>query len=249
MLSDKESERLAQKWLNEKLKEDEKYRDKYGPPDQELRHRQKQREAEIEQRHLDNPHDCDPVLSEGPYARELDFFHDFLERRQEDELVLQDIEDAFENEIYSSKVFKEGTIAYHSLVHHFTVAKLDYYHTLNERASGNVESALPPLQNGVSYPSLPGTGLQIHTLSILMERWKKERKPKPGTIEEWELAIRHFVALNGELDIRQIQKAHVLAFKDWLVDQDRKATTGNKKLAALHSLFEYAIQNELLEVS
>ena len=49
-------------------------------------------------------------------------------------MVLPDIEEAFEDEVYSLKLFPEETQSYKCLVHHFTKAKIEYYDALNERA-------------------------------------------------------------------------------------------------------------------
>ena len=62
LLSDKEAKDLAQKWLVQKLDEDEQYREEYGRPDQELWHREQCHKADLES----IGGYPDPILEESP---------------------------------------------------------------------------------------------------------------------------------------------------------------------------------------
>ncbi len=245
LLSDRDAEDLAIKWLRKKLAEDEVYRVEYGVPDQELWHREKQREAHLEHGGSNNP---PPILLERPYDIAIGLFsEEYIDKGKEAELVLQDIEEGFENEIYSLKIIKEGTQAYQFIVHHFTKAKLDYYHVLNERASGEDHNTNPQSQNGAPRSVAPIlSDSNIVTLEQLKERWAKERQPKPKSLAEWNTTIKRFVTLNGNLDINQIQKSQIVAFKDHLVDKGLKAKTVKKQLSAIHSLLQYAMDNDMI---
>ena len=58
--------------------------------------------------------------------------------------------------------------------------------------------------------------------------------------------IKRFDALHGSLDINRIQKSHVVAFKNHLVDKGLKARTVKKYLSAIHSLLQYAMDNDMI---
>jgi Phage integrase, N-terminal SAM-like domain len=84
-------------------------------------------------------------------------------------------------------------------------------------------------------------------LGDVLDKWAAERSPRSTTRNEWSRIVCNFTKLNGKVPVDSIQKAHVIAYKDKLVEAKRAPGTIKKQLAALHALFEYAIHNDLSE--
>src|SRR4029077_18240841 len=63
---------------------------------------------------------------------------------------------------------------------------------------------------------------------------------------EWEYVVRRFTKLHGaNLSLDLIEKRHVVAYKDQMLEQGAAPATINKHLAALGSLFQLAVDNDL----
>ena len=92
------------------------------------------------------------------------------------------------------------------------------------------------------HASRKGSGVN---LAEVLDRWTAERQPRSKTASEWTAIVKKFTELHGELSLRAIEKAHVLAYKDSMVAAGKAQGTVKKNLAALHSLLEYAVDNDL----
>ena len=94
-------------------------------------------------------------------------------------------------------------------------------------------------------------------LSILFERYYKDRNLPPKTRLEWENARRRLSAtLGGDVAIRSITKADVRRFKDSLVGSTSERTgkvitaaTVRKLLGALGTVFWYAVRSGYVDVN
>lgn len=87
------------------------------------------------------------------------------------------------------------------------------------------------------------------SLDALFERWRAETKPAPNTVSTWRGAIRNFKAHIGSSadDIRRIETAQVLAWKDALLAAGRPPSTVNgSDIACLNAIFNWAVRNRLL---
>ena len=62
------------------------------------------------------------------------------------------------------------------------------------------------------------------TLTAAFEGWKRQRERAPGTVTEYERAIRLFVELHGDLPIVQIRKSHARLFREALQDVPQRRT-------------------------
>ena len=69
----------------------------------------------------------------------------------------------------------------------------------------------PPLPV-VGTPPTPTSG----TLTAALEGWKRQREPSPGTLAEYERAVRLFVELHGDMPVVQIRKTHAREFREAL---------------------------------
>jgi integrase len=62
------------------------------------------------------------------------------------------------------------------------------------------------------------------TLSAAFDGWKRQRERAPGTLSEYERAIRLFVELHGDLPVAQIRKNHARLFREALQDVPQRRT-------------------------
>ncbi|GMV00393.1 MAG: site-specific integrase [Burkholderiaceae bacterium] len=104
-----------------------------------------------------------------------------------------------------------------------------------------------------SFPEVPASlraaaGQQEDpTLRSVLDRWKKERTPASRTVDEYLRFLDLFDDVNGpSIPVARITKAHVVAFKDRLVDEGLQAATIQKRLAAIKTLLNFAETNDLV---
>lgn len=108
---------------------------------------------------------------------------------------------------------------------------------------GSVRSvSAPPVPEAPAAPSKgPGT-----PLPQLVGKWAAERNPDTRTISIQNRVVRRFHDLVGKLPVEQIERRHVVQFKDKLLDLGQTATNTNKQLTNLSTLLNYAASNLLL---
>lgn len=122
--------------------------------------------------------------------------------------------------------------------------------TLRRYASGDYS----PDTNAQRFPTWEGrelvassNGTTPLTFDGLFERWRRETKPSPSTVTTYTGYLKKFKEHLGHNDPRRVTRADVIAFKDKLVDSGLKAKgIKDGPLAAIKSLFNYAVKNELL---
>jgi len=90
----------------------------------------------------------------------------------------------------------------------------------------------------VSSPETPSepTG---ETLRAAFQGWKRERRPSPRTLTEYERAISLFVDLHGDLPVVQIKRSHARLYREAL-QQIPRHRTGSLLKAPLHRVIEWA---------
>jgi len=93
-------------------------------------------------------------------------------------------------------------------------------------------------------PKGPGT-----TLPQLADKWATERKPDTRTVSIMDRVVRRFHEFVGTLPVEQIERLHVVQFKDKLMASGQTATNTNKQLTNLSTLLNYAASNLLLPVN
>jgi integrase len=96
----------------------------------------------------------------------------------------------------------------------------------------------------IETPSLPPVGITStsgptgETLAAAFVGWKRQTEPAPGTLTEYERAIRLFVELHGDLPVSQIRKSHVRHFREALQAVPRRRI-GKLLSATLPELAEW----------
>ena len=155
--------------------------------------------------------------------------------RGDTESMEWEMEDFCESHGY--KVIK-GTTTYRKLAYAFLRATVEAFKKQMARHQGEI----------VETPKVPPLGPQHRgpTLAQVLDKWKLEAKPKPKTIAEWELVISRFNELHGLLQLGQMTKAHIVAYKDNRLMNGSAPATVTKQLGALSSLLQYSVDNDLL---
>jgi len=87
----------------------------------------------------------------------------------------------------------------------------------------------------VDTPPLPAIGATDfaatgETLTGALEGWKRQREPAPGTLTEYQRAVRLFTELHGDIPVVQIRRSHARQFREALQDVPR--TRAGKLLTA-----------------
>lgn len=138
--------------------------------------------------------------------------------------------------------------AHRDLAYEFAKAAVRATELMQARHRGTVIDTPepPPLPSRPVAGQLPAEGPE-GSLSELIKQWRKERNPTDKTWAEFDLAVRRFIALHTDLAIRQIKKAHVVQFKDRLLEDGKAAGTITKQIGALYTVLQYAVDNDKLE--
>lgn len=150
------------------------------------------------------------------------------------------IDDNLQGHGYDLPKDSEG---YRRFAYEFVKAYVRINEQMRERDRGKAIDT-PPMPAERSATKGATQGLQR-----LLDKWNAERKPTPKSLAEWKQVVRTFGELHGDLPVPQITKAHVVAYKDRLVADGDAPGTIKKKLGALHALFEYGIDNAVIEVN
>ncbi|MCE1242329.1 MAG: phage integrase SAM-like domain-containing protein [Oryzomicrobium sp.] len=57
-------------------------------------------------------------------------------------------------------------------------------------------------------------------------------------------AFKRLIECNGELSPAEVEKRHIVTFKDWMLAQGRSAATVKKSIGLLSAVFELAVAND-----
>ena len=81
----------------------------------------------------------------------------------------------------------------------------------------------------------------------MIDRWAKESQPTARSVEDWERAVRELTQITGDVSASAVTKAHMVAFKDKLVDAGRAPKTVRKYITCIGTLLRYAKRNGLVQ--
>jgi integrase len=99
----------------------------------------------------------------------------------------------------------------------------------------------------------PGTHVTPGTsqtgLTGLLETWAADRGPSPKSRQEWNLVVRRFNELHGDLPVAAIERRHVLDFKDQMSAKGSAPATVRKHLGALSALLEVAVERGMVSTN
>src|SRR5262249_47390153 len=71
--------------------------------------------------------------------------------------------------------------------------------------------------------------------------------PRSKTVSEWTGIVKDFTKTTGKRPVAAIEKTHIVAYKDALVEAKKAPATIRTRLAALHTLLKYAAENEIIQ--
>lgn len=84
------------------------------------------------------------------------------------------------------------------------------------------------------------------TLTAGLEGWKRQREPAPGTVTEYQRAVRLFTELHGDMPVVQIRRSHARQFREALQDVPR-TRTGKLLKAPLPELAQWGREHTEVE--
>jgi hypothetical protein len=136
----------------------------------------------------------------------------------------------------------KGSESYRRLCFRILKAGIGLVSSLQARNRGDVVDT--PKAPNVKLPLAP-KAVNGAMLSDLLVRWEKERQPSTKARQEWGVVVRRFAEQHGDLAVDMIQRQHVVAFEDKMVDNGASPATIRKHLGALGSLLQLAVDNGL----
>jgi hypothetical protein len=94
-------------------------------------------------------------------------------------------------------------------------------------------------------PAEPAGGARgAYTLDDLRQYWQKQKAPRSKTASEAESVIRRFREANGDIPPAKVQRRHVIALRDKLVEDGKAPGTVKKLLGLLGSMFQIAVEDD-----
>ncbi|CAJ7160622.1 putative phage integrase [Burkholderia pseudomallei] len=137
---------------------------------------------------------------------------------------------------------KDADDAYHKqrLKH----ARAFAHGVLIARVSGTLPAATPPADAPQQIaPKETHGGASAGHLAALVEKWAGERKPDVRTVNAANLVVERFYTYVGRVPVAAITRAHVVAFKDKLVESGQTPVNTDKQLTVLRALLNFAVAN------
>ncbi|WP_025597982.1 site-specific integrase [Burkholderia sp. WSM2230] len=80
-------------------------------------------------------------------------------------------------------------------------------------------------------------------LAALVGQWAKERTPDVRTTNAADLVVRRFYEHVGRIPVASISRAHVVAFKEKLLESGQTPVNTDKQLTMLRALLNFAVAN------
>jgi hypothetical protein len=106
-----------------------------------------------------------------------------------------------------------------------------YYQREAERQASEVRPSSEP-----AIPTVQLQGVSGPTLEDITEKWARERKPAPKTVDAHNAVVRAFEAAVGVLPVAAITRKHVIAFKDAMLEGGVSPANAITKLSRLKTL-------------
>lgn len=82
------------------------------------------------------------------------------------------------------------------------------------------------------------------SLDDLCGYWKKQKKPASKTVIEADSVIRRFKQAAGDIPPAKVERRHVIALRDSLVEQGKAPGTVKKLLGLLSGMFQVAVEDD-----
>lgn len=86
-------------------------------------------------------------------------------------------------------------------------------------------------------------------LETVLSSWAKERTPDPRSVTQYRRVLRLFIEATGIEHVELVTKAHVVKYKDKLLELGTTTPTTNNYLTNLTTLLEFSVGNALIETN
>ncbi|MDR5779165.1 site-specific integrase [Caballeronia sp. LZ065] len=86
------------------------------------------------------------------------------------------------------------------------------------------------------------------SLSEVLAAWAKERQPQPRTVTTVTKVVNRFRQMVGNIPLATIERKHVVAFKNALIESGQTAVNTDKQLVMLRTLLAYAANQGWMSV-
>lgn len=131
---------------------------------------------------------------------------------------------------------KAGSEAHAKVAEALLKAAVRAYELIAQRDQGKVVDTPPcPIFTPQQIPS--GSGL---TLTNMLEKWNEERQGPQTSYIEFQIQVRRFVELHGDLDVDKIGVSHIREFKDAMLKFPRISNSKALRDKTVPQLLEYA---------
>jgi integrase len=143
-------------------------------------------------------------------------------------------------ETHGYKVRKDS-LAYRKLGNAFLKSWVKATEMLQARQRGEVVDTPPEPALTSQGPGRAGK----ERLQDLLEYWKSQGDPKARkTLHEADTLVKRFEGLHNGTPVASVERRHVIALRDSLVEMNRAPATIRKHLGLLRSMFQVAIDDE-----
>ena len=153
-------------------------------------------------------------------------------------------------------IFSKGIAAdaksIHRLAGRMLSIKLHLIDLMKRRANGDWRpdprvERFPPFDPALfdKPPQTRGKSSEL-TFRDLLAKWAAERQPARNTIKLYTIAFKHIARILGFDDARRMTVADVRTYKEARLSEGRNVGTVADEVLAAHSVFKWAVQNQLL---
>lgn len=153
------------------------------------------------------------------------------DRQQEDEDIV---------EVFMEEIGEEKRLA--------RLREVAERHWQEERGT-TPAAPLPPPSIPLSGPSKTGGAALVKQTSFeaVIQKWAAESQAIPRTVRRAQQVCGDFQRVTRVAHVEEATKAHVIAFKDWLLAQGQTPANSNTMLSMLGTVFNYAISQAQIE--
>lgn len=86
-------------------------------------------------------------------------------------------------------------------------------------------------------------------LEDLLAHWAKQAERRPKTLDEFSTAIQRLRKITGNIAAKDVEKHHLVRFRDELKQQGKAAATVKKQVGALAAIFQQAANDSIISTN
>jgi len=118
-----------------------------------------------------------------------------------------------------------------------------------------MRQAIPPISSPThqtvmeKLPSVSAPVASAVTLNGIVDLWEAERRPDTCPVAAARRSARRFTEMVGDVLPRDITRAHIVLFKDKMLESGQTGVNTNKQLTVFNTLLNFGVANGELEYS